>query len=361
MENEENISSHEVVAKGIDAKQYLEETDWLNDGLVSPFFSFEEMLSFYYANVYHRRCLSIKAKMLSQFKESDLQKHLPAGMGVRRFLNALNLDLGIYGNFFIEKAGVPSNYSLFHLPAFQARLNTKREIFQLQGFNKKQKLEGYHMSTHSPRSRFYGEPDYLGALKQISVTAKADTYNEMFFDNGGRPDLALIFENAIPSKTVRDSFVTFFKENYGNGVENAHKALMLWTGKDPENKSHIKFEKLSEITDLSFKDLKYINRDEIITAHGTPPRLVGIVTSGQLGSGRELIDQLHAYNEMEIKPQQELNDEFFASIGIKHVSKPIDVTNFKDDTDLIRGLVDSKIITAEEAHDVLQWKINTVQ
>ena len=355
---DETVPTHEVVAKGVDTKQYLEETDSLDGGLVSPFFSFEEMLTFYYANVYHQRCLKIKSRMLSQFKESDLKKHLPAGMGVGRFLNALTLDLGIYGNFFVEKAGVPSNYSLFHLPAYQARLNTKREIYQLQGWNKKQKLDGFHMSSHSPRSRFYGEPDYLAALKQISVTTKADTYNEKFFDNGGRPDLALIFENAIPSKEVRQSFMTFFKDTFGGGAENAHKALMLWTGKDPENKSHIKFEKLSEITDLSFKDLKYINRDEIITAHGTPPRLVGIVTQGQLGSGRELIDQLHAYNEMEIKPQQALLDEFFDSIGIKHESKPIDVTNFKDDTDLITGLVQANIIDAQEAKEILQWSKN---
>jgi len=358
MGNNEYVPAHEVVAKGVDTKQYLDETDYLHDGLVQPFFSFDEMLFFYYSNVYHRRCLSIKARMLSQFKESDLKKHLPAGMGVRRFLNALNLDLGIYGNYFIEQAGVPSNYSLFHLPAFQARLNTKREIYQVQRWNKKQKLEGFHMSTHSPRSRFYGEPDYLAVLKQISVTAKADTYNEKFFDNGGRPDLALIFENAIPSKEVRQSFMTFFKDNFGGGVENVHKALMLWTGKDPENKSHIKFEKLSEITDLSFKDLKYINRDEIITAHGTPPRLVGIVTSGQLGSSRELIDQLHAYNEMEIKPQQTLIDEFFDSIDIKHESKPIDVTNFKDDSDLITGLVQAGIIEVQEAREILQWSKN---
>lgn len=358
MEQEESINASEAVAKSVTSKQYIEETDWLNDGLVQPFFSFEDMLTFYYANVYHQRCLKIKSRMISQFKESELKKYLPAGMGVGRFLNAVTLDLGIYGNLFVEKAGVPSNYTLYHLPAFQARLNTKRKIFQVQGWGKKQYIEGYHMSLHSPRSRFYGEPDYLAALKQISVTSKADTYNEKFFDNGGRPDLALIFENAIPSKEVRQSFMTFFKDTFGGGVENAHKALMIWTGKDPENKSHVRFEKLSEITDLSFKELKYINRDEIITAHGTPPRLVGIVTSGQLGNGRELIDQLHAYNEMEIKPQQALLDEFFDSIGIKHESKPIDVTNFKDDTDLITGLVQANIIDAKEAKEILQWSKN---
>ena len=110
--------------------------------------------------------------------------------------------------------------------------------------------------------------------------------------------------------------------------------------------------------DLSFKALKEVSRDEIAAAHGIPPRLLGIIQSAQLGGSGELIGQLHQLNELEIKPKIELIEGFFRSIGIKVVLSAVDVTNFKDDGEIVTQLVERGIISISEARSILGWQKN---
>jgi len=115
----------------------------------------------------------------------------------------------------------------------------------------------------------------------------------------------------------------------------------------------VRLEKLDNVEDMSFEKLKNVNRNDIIASHGVPPRLVGVMSAGQLGGGTELIDQLHAFNELVIKPKAKTIEDFFENIGIKHKIKLLDVTNFKDDSSLISNLVDKQIISALEAKELL--------
>ena len=110
--------------------------------------------------------------------------------------------------------------------------------------------------------------------------------------------------------------------------------------------------------DMSFQEFKKQTRDEIIAAHNTPPRLVGIITSGQLGGGNELISQVHQFNETEILPKIELLEAFFDNIGIDLSLKAVDSTSFKDDAELIAGLIEIGVITVDEARNMLGWQKN---
>lgn len=343
----------DILKGSIESKQYIGRDILNNDGIITPFVNFDELLMFYYANVYHQRSVRIKAALLSQILETELDSKLPIGTTVKEFMYALCLDLEIYGNAFIEKAGTTNNYNLYNILGFEGRVNRKKEIFQVQSYQPI-KLDGYHIKYHSPATKFYGEPDYLTALEQISVTKQADRYNKSFFDNGARPGYGIIFENSSPNPEQIKTFKTFFSENY-KGAQNSHKTLLFHTGKTGEGQSpaKIRLEKLDGVEDMSFEKLRSTNKDEIISAHGVPPRLVGIVTAGQLGGGTELIDQLHAFNEITIKPKSAVIEDFFAEIGIKHKVKLLDVTNFKDDSDLVTNLVNSKIITIQEAKEIL--------
>lgn len=83
---------------------------------------------------------------------------------------------------------------------------------------------------------------------------------------------------------------------------------------------------------------------------------MGVVSAGQLGSGTELIDQLHSFVQTTLNPKIDLFEDFFARIGIKHKVKPLDVTNFKDDTNLVTALVDRRIITEQDAREILGIK-----
>lgn len=352
---------HDEILKGSkESKQFVSRDSLNNNGTIEPFINFDELVKFYYFNVYHQRSIKIKAALLSQIEETTLDKYLPDNEFAKDFMYAFCTDLEIYGNAFLEKSGTTSDFYLYHMLGYQGRLNKQKEIFQISQDDEAIKMEGFHLKYYSPIGKFYGEPDYLTAIDQINTTQKADKYNTSFFENGARPGYGVIFENSSPNADQIATFKEFFGSQY-KGYENAHKTLLLHTGKSSEGSppAKVRLEKLDNVEDMSFEKLRNVNRNDIIAAHGVPPRLVGVMAAGQLGGGTELIDQLHSFNEIVLKPKIKTIEDFFANIGITHKIKPIDVTNFKDDSDLVTNLVDSQILTHQEAKEILGFTNKT--
>ncbi|WP_141071219.1 phage portal protein, partial [Campylobacter fetus] len=183
-------------------------------------------------------------------------------------------------------------------------------------------------------------------------------YNDKFFDNGARPDLAIIYENAEPSEEQIKAFENFFGSNF-RGYNNSHKTLIIYGENSANDKdAKIRFEELGRVSDLSFKELKSVTRDEIAVAHAIPPRLLGIVQGSALGGSGELSGQLQMFNELEIKPKIEMIESFFTNIGVKVTLKAMDTTSFKDDGEIVTTLVGSGILSIEEARSILGWQKN---
>ena len=324
--------------------------------LIKPFINFKLLLELYYQNIYHQRAMKLKASLLSNLVDDVLSKYLPRKKTPKNFLYSFILDLEIYGNSFIEKSGTASNYTLYNMLGYEGRVDKDGEIYQLDDKRNIIPLEGYHLYISSPKSKFYGEPDYLTTILQIATSQKTDIYNSKFFDNGAKPDLAVIFENNNPTKEQMDSFTKFFGSDF-KGINNSHKTLIASTGvndKEINNPAKIRFEELGKVEDLSFKDLKAVIRDEVIASHGVPPRLVGVMNAGGLGGGGELIGQLHMFNELVITPKKSLIEEFFYSIGIKLELKDFDVSSYKDDSAILTNLVSAGILTPIEEKEIVR-------
>jgi len=348
----------EYVIKGkIESRQQIYEDTLTYNGIIAPFFDFSKLLNLYYANTYHRLCLNIKARILSMVEESDLDKYVQGN--ARAFLVKCIRDLEIYGNLFVETAGTAKYRALYHLPTREARVNKEFKVFQTYGLYQHKEIEAKRLTYDSPMSRFYGEPDYLASINSILVNENIDLYNSVFFANGAMPDMAVVFENSEPSDEQMRAFEQFFGATF-KGTKNAHRTLILSAPPSIEGKeARIRLEKLNESKDLSFEKLRGINRDDIVAAHNTPPRLVGIVNSGGWGGAGELMGQLHIYNEMCIKPKQEMIEEFFREeLGVKLTLKPFDVTNFKDDSEVIPALIQAGVITPYEGREMLGWQKN---
>lgn len=345
-----------VASAGTQSAQIIDEDRIALGGVITPFFDLNKCKKLYYANTYHRLCINIKSRLLSMVEETDLDNYL-VGVKAKRFLHKCTMDAEMYGNMFVEIAGTSKYKALYHLPAREARIGKNKEIFQVSGL-KQIPINAEHLGYESPSSRFYGEPDYLASINKIFVNENIDLYNAAFFENGAIPRLAIVFKNSDPTEDQIDSVTSFLRTSY-RGAGNAHKTLILSVppnidGSDPD----VRFEKLSESADLSFEKLVNLNRDEIVAAHGVPPRLVGIVNSGGWGGSGELMGQLHTFNEIHIKPKQEIIEEFFADLGVKLILKPLDVTNFKDDSEVIPGLVNAGVLTPMEAKNILGWQKN---
>jgi len=347
-----------VFTKNIETKQLIQQDHLFND-TIEPFISFDDLLELFYVNSYHRRAILIKAGILSQIEDSGLNEILPPETSEKEFLYAMAVNLEIYGNTFIEEAGSGRARCLYILPTVEARLLKDMGIAQkVLSSGEIKPVNGCHLRYYSPASRFYGEPDYMAVYNQIQIEQKINEYNNAFFDNGARPDFAVIFENSEPSDEQIAAFQEFFETSF-KGRLNAHKTLIISApnGTADENPAKIRLEKLNAVEDMSFKNLKEINRDEIIAAHGVPPRLAGVMAAGQLGGGGELISQLHSFNELVIKPKQKLIEGFFENkIGCKLQLKQFDISNYKDDADIVRGLVSMGIISVQEARDMMGWR-----
>ena len=65
------------------------------------------------------------------------------------------------------------------------------------------------------------------------------------------------------------------------GVKNAGRVLLM---EDENDRVEIKFEKLNlDVKDLMTTKPFEFFRDVTVASHGVPPRMLGIVTAGQLG------------------------------------------------------------------------------
>ncbi len=88
------------------------------------------------------------------------------------------------------------------------------------------------------------------------------------------------------------------------GTENAGRVLLLQVDRDGAS---VKVERLDvEDRDLGFVEGRKSLRDEIVSAHGVPPRMLGIAAPGQLGATGEMQGQMEAFREVVIRPRQRL-------------------------------------------------------
>ena len=95
-----------------------------------------------------------------------------------------------------------------------------------------------------------------------------------------------------------------FLQNNATGTQNAGNTIVLDTD-DPNVK--IKIEKLQVSLGEKgnwFAEGRNDTRDHIIAAHGVLPRMVGVISAGQLGGGSEGMAQLKSFYEIEILPEQ---------------------------------------------------------
>lgn len=259
-----------LIKSAASSEQLIREKESVNEyGMVTPMISPPQLLGLYYSNVYHRRSINLVAGMLSQLRSHDLDGKISDSIHPTEFVRSIAIDLLIYGNAYIEE----TSGKWYWLPGHEGRVKKDHSILQYTGSGQGKPLDGHHFRRHSPSSRFYGEPDYLAAANAIQFTSMADQYNLKFFENGAKPELAMIFEGDEPSEEQARKFADFLSGNF-KGLDNARKTLVVGTA--AEN-SKIRFEQLSKIEDMSFEKLKKVARDEIVAAHGVPPRLVGII------------------------------------------------------------------------------------
>ncbi len=343
-----------IIKSSGESKQTNIEEDYFADGegIIEPYVSHQTLRSLYPANLYHQRAIKIKASLLSQVVSTNLDKFLPEGTNIKSFLYKFMLNAEVYGSAFLEKAGVSSNYFLYNMDTFKSRVDINHNTFQKVG-SEHRAIEALHFKYESILSEYYGEPDYLAIIKQIATLHKADVYNDKFFDNGAKPELAIIFEDSDPTESQIGAITDFMKKDF-RGHTNAHKTLVLTTGQgDGQTKPKIKMEQIGKVEDLSFKNLKEVGRDEIAAAHGVPPRLLGIIHGSALGGGGELVAQMKMFLKVTIEPKMKQVEWFFKQHGIDLELERFNIDDLSSPEDVAEELVKAGLITPIEKRNIL--------
>lgn len=338
-----------------------------------PVFDFSTLLETIQLNPYHQRAVQLKV-MLSVGLGYEVYKGGAVDAGAKAEWEALwpngfqaealriAQDFEVFGNAYIEavkRSG--SVIALYHVPAVTMRI-TRTGFIQEAEAGQYMDFEAagaagdrgiIHLKQYSPAASVYGVPDWIGCLNSILLDVYATEWNYRFFENNCMPAWAIVVKDGTLTEAAEQSIRDFFSQRY-KGAINAHKTLLM-----SANNSEVLFQQLQTGTkDMSFERLKEICRNEIIAAHGIPPRLLGIMSSGQLGGGGEMQWQLRGFKEGLLLQRK----TFYASAlsaympgGSSMVFKDMDITDTKDDAEFYQAMVGSGVLTPNEARSELGY------
>jgi len=282
---------------------------------------------------FHDRCIALKATTavgLGYYftrpgTDTVVENYTPPGNADETFEEVIlscAIDFEQTGNIYLEVVRTRGGKigELYWLPAetmwkkkirgrknqgYVQRITGKVQPFVPFGSEKKEKgiTEVLHIRQPNAYSRHYGLPDWLGAAGTIIMANNATAYNVNFFANNATPDWALIISGQKVSTALEQKIRDFIETNY-KGIDNARKMLYLNLPKS-EN-VNIEFKQLSNYwtKEGDFMRLLSTSRDTILSNHGVPPRLVGVVVSGHLGGGSEAHEQLKIFKFVTVNPRQ---------------------------------------------------------
>lgn len=285
--------------------------------------------------------------------------------GSADLFEGLGIDGQTYGNDWLEtvRDGRRRLLKLQRLPAVtMSRTKDGGHIQRIFDGDKERVIrfapdEARHFRAPCPSGGWYAYPSWMGAHGMMELAAAAVSYNQAFFNNSAIPEYAIITKGFELSDTQKDATRTFFRSEY-KGLSSAHRTLYLHL---PEKEHEIDFKRITADTkDADFLKLLDAARDRLPIAHGVPPRMLGIVTAGQLGGGSEVTAQLDLFEKLTLQPIRSKRlaqlQPILRELGIKPQDvrfRGLDLTPPDTDQSHLADWVAAGILTAAEAREVI--------
>lgn len=206
-----------------------------------------------------------------------------------------------------------------------------------------------------PSTIYYGFSDVVPALGDLLMNVHIRDFMLQFFEHNTVPQYAIIIEGAKISAEVQQAITNFFSSEVKG---KAHKTLIVPVPA-MGGEVKVKFERLtSESREGSFQETKKNGNQGIMVAHGTPPAILGIAETANLGSGKGL-SQAEIYKDRTVTPSQMLwarhiNRLFRAGLGVKMVSlsfTPLDIRDLEAQKDVMIGYLEKGVLTINEIRE----------
>lgn len=333
----------------------------------------------YRASAEHNRAVHVKAEgafgggLLGAVDKVDKLEEL-CNTGATELFVLLGLDLETYGNAFLQVIRSRDDKRIIGLRRLPAITMSRYREGYLQRIGKPNgearkvtftAREIVHLREPCPLGRRYALPTWIGAEGMLELAFAATRYNASFFKNNAIPEYAITFKGVTPSDKQKRAIQSFFRNEH-QGMDNAHRTLIMTSGEEGE----VDIKRLTaDVKDGDFLKLIDAARDRIPVAHGVPPRMLGIMSAGQLGGGGEVSGQLFIFEHLTLKPKRRrMLDQLrpvLRELGLKPGNpeealaddeiafRPLDLTPPKDDAENLPDLVAAEIITVEEARALM--------
>ena len=290
----------------------------------------------------HRRCMELKATLITGFGYYIRNKKHRNYKKLENFLKKPNYVFGdtfskiivnMYrgknaygsGGLFVNKASdiiqifAPTNLkSMFVKPVKRSGMNTT----QIDKFVQVSK-DGNHTKTFFPydgnpiagrnyfyrfgyktlQNSFYPEPEYLSVIGKIYEDLYIDSNNIDWFKNRARMDIVMVFSGGILNTSDETKINNYFQDNMSQfkGLGNQHKTMILSAGEG----SDIKIHDISKNEDGQYTTRQLALEESIARSWGMMPSLVMLQKGGScMGGGSVAIGDLFMQNQIMIRPEQ---------------------------------------------------------
>lgn len=287
------------------------------DDEITPPVETSEILTIAHSNAWHGRCVEIKTKNV--IKDFDIDDRERAVLEewisddfdtIYEALLQYEIDFQNTGNTYLEMNRMgrkltriyrvePETMTIKKDGSFIQRTDDDLELPKYDS-DEIDSNSIFHIRNVNSLSSFYGYPTWIFALESLRLDRNIKTFFSSFFKNGAVPDIIIALEGADFSKPVKEKIKLALSQT--KGVENMHKTLLL--GLPYENAKLNVTTLTSPIKDIDFEKIGKPSREEIIAAHGVPPRLLGIIPGGQLGGQGDGDSQLETFYNTVIEPEQ---------------------------------------------------------
>jgi capsid portal protein len=187
----------------------------------------------------------------------------------------------------------------------------------------------YFPRSHS-NTIYYGYTDSVPAIGAILANSYIRDYLNQFFEHNTVPRYAVVVKGMAIDDDFRKMISSYFSENIKGA---AHKTMILTLNSKGNKTVEIEFIPLdTEHKEGDFLNTRREQAQQIMTAHGLSPALLGIVNNSELGSGKGL-SQAEIYKDRIVTPSQDfyedkLNYMFRLGLGVIYAElhfNPLDI------------------------------------
>lgn len=294
-------------------------------------------------------------------------------------------DLEIQGGFYLQMIWDPNTkkiHEIYHMDATRMRVNNPNEFgfsttayyyndlkqpvnnfYDIQDtvsfplFNKSEinmtEPQIFHAYKYNPTNKYYGSPSYQASILDIQTYAEISNFHNSNLHNNFSPGFLIMFTGTPPSDELQDDIVKELKSKYA-GTEQTGTPLLFFL----EEGMEIPEIKPIDVSDLDKQFEQLIKQiiNNIAMAHQIPKQVVGIETSGSLGSSKEMLEATQIFRSDYIEPQQQTLLSVFNQISLINGFDDFELINPSPNIMLFNMTDLVKILSVDEIRNYLGYE-----